>query len=84
MSDRIPVVSGKKLVSFMKSVGYSIVRQRGSHIRMEKITLAGTHKITIPNHNPIAKGTLNDIISKVALWNQISKEKLLESLRVYA
>ena len=41
---------------------------------------AGVHKITIPYHDPIAKGTLNDILNKVSVWNQISKEKLIEKL----
>jgi len=47
-------------------------------IRLEKLTEAGTHKITIPNHDPIAKGTLNDILTKVAIWNQISKDALIK------
>ena len=33
-----------------------------------------------PTHNPIAKGTLNDILTKVSVWNQVPKEKLLELL----
>ena len=81
MSDQLPVISGKKLIHFLNGFGYSAVRQRGSHIRMEKATTAGTHKITIPNHNPVAKGTLNDILGKVAIWNQVSKEKLIEMLK---
>ena len=80
MSKKLPVVSGKKLISFLKSLGYSIARQRGSHVRLEKTTPAGIHKITIPNHDPIAKGTLHDILSKVSIWNQISKEDLIEKL----
>ncbi len=61
-------------------MGYRIVRQRGSHVRLEKSTEAGVHKITIPSHNSIAKGTLNDILTKVSIWNRVSKEKLIELL----
>lgn len=57
------------------------MRQRGSHVRLEKETEAGTHNITIPNHNPIAKGTLNDILTKVSLWNQLSKDELIRFLK---
>jgi len=81
MSEKLPVISGKKLIRFLNGFGYSAVRQRGSHIRMEKVTAAGTHKITIPNHNPVAKDTLNDILSRISIWNQISKEKLVEMLK---
>ena len=78
MSKKMPKVSGKALIACLKSMGYEVVRQRGSHVRLEKSTKIGVHKITIPAHNPIAKGTLNDILNKVALWNQIPKDKLIE------
>jgi predicted RNA binding protein YcfA (HicA-like mRNA interferase family) len=81
MSKKLPVISGKKLISFLIGLNYNIVRQRGSHVRLEKLTEAGIHKITIPNHDPIAKGTLNDILAKIAIWNQISKDALIEKLK---
>lgn len=81
MSKKLPVISGKKLISFLGGLNYKVARQRGSHVRLEKLTEAGTHKITIPNHDPIAKGTLNDILTKVAIWNQISKDALIEKLK---
>jgi len=80
MPKRLPVLSGKKLISLLTEMGYSVVRQRGSHVRLEKSTEVGVHKITIPNHDPIAKGTLSDILSKVSVWNQIKKEKLIDRL----
>ena len=80
MSKRLPVISGKKLVSFLVAMNYEIVRQRGSHVRLEKITKGGVHKITIPVHDPVAKGTLNDILTKVSMWNQVPKEDLIAKL----
>jgi len=81
MSERLPVVTGKDLIKFLLSLGYNVVRQKGSHVRLEKTTRVGTHKITVPHHNPVAKGTLNDILSKVSIWNQISKEELIRMLK---
>jgi predicted RNA binding protein YcfA (HicA-like mRNA interferase family) len=80
MPKKLPAISGQRLITLLISIGYQIVRQRGSHIRLEKNTPAGTHKITIPNHNPVAKGTLNDILVKVSVWNQVSKEDLIDKL----
>ena len=80
MSERLPVVAGKDLIKCLKVLGYNLVRQKGSHVRLEKSTKVGTHKITVPAHNPIAKGTLNDILGKVSIWNQISKEELIRML----
>jgi len=76
-----PVVSGHDLLKVLGSLGYSILRQRGSHVQMAKKTGAGEHRITIPLHDEIAKGTLNDILEKVSQRNDISKETLLEMLR---
>ena len=80
MPNKLPSVSSKKILSLFKKNGYEIVRQKGSHIRLEKVTPVGTHKITIPNHDPIAKGTLNDILNKLSVWNQIPKKNLIEEL----
>ena len=80
MSKKLPVISGKKLISCLTTMRYRVVLQRGSHVRLEKSTEAGIHKITIPNHNTIAKGTLNDILTRVSIWSQVPKEKLIELL----
>jgi len=62
-------------------MGYSVIRQRGSHVRLRNTTKAGEHNITVPLHAEIAKGTLNDILSKVSIWNNISRDKLIQMLR---
>jgi len=80
MSKNLPSISGRQLISFLIEMGYQVARQRGSHIRLEKLTEAGMHKITIPNHKIIAKGTLNDILTKVSIWNQMTKEDLISRL----
>jgi predicted RNA binding protein YcfA (HicA-like mRNA interferase family) len=77
---KLPVTSGKELIKMLASIGYEIIRQRGSHVRLRKITASGEHNITVPNHKEIAKGTLNDILLKVSLWNSIPKENLIKLL----
>jgi len=77
---KLPQVSGAQVVKLLESLGYQALRQRGSHVRMKKITPLGEHAITIPAHDEMAKGTLNDILSKVSLWNNIKKEALIKRL----
>lgn len=77
---KLPQVSGQRLIGVLQSLGYGIVRQRGSHVRLRKMTASGMHNITVPDHKIIAKGTLNDIVNKVCLWNNISKEEFIKSL----
>ena len=81
MSQGLPQVSGKDLVKLLSRLGYTVIRQRGSHIRLRKTTVLGEHNITVPAHNTIAKGTLNDILAKVSIWNDTPKEELMKTLR---
>ena len=78
---KLPVVSGKKIIKMLVQLDYKVVRQKGSHVRLQKLTQLGEHKITIPNHKEIAKGTLNDILLKVSLWNSIPRDKLIKLLK---
>ena len=78
---KLPVVSGKELIKLLTNLGYTTIRQKGSHIRLRKVTPMGEHNITVPYHKEIAKGTLNDILSKVSLWNSIPKENLIGMLK---
>jgi predicted RNA binding protein YcfA (HicA-like mRNA interferase family) len=72
-------LSGEKLVKILSKKGYIFLRQKGSHIVLETV-LNGTHKVVIPNHNPIKIGTLNDIFIEIAKHFNQSKENLIEEL----
>jgi len=67
-------LSAQELINILTRFGYEVSRQRGSHIRLVKLSDNGTHHVTIPNHNPIKLGTLSSIISDVAENLGIDKE----------
>jgi predicted RNA binding protein YcfA (HicA-like mRNA interferase family) len=52
----LPVLSGQEIVRILETFGWTVARQKSSHIIMtkrgENITLS------IPNHNEVARGTL--------------------------
>jgi predicted RNA binding protein YcfA (HicA-like mRNA interferase family) len=73
----LPVVSGKDLLRLLDKLGYTIVRQRGSHVQLRCITPSGEHMITVPLHDEIAPGTLHDILTRVAVRKGILKEELI-------
>ncbi len=77
---RLPQASGEAVVRLLTSLGYRVVRQRGSHAQLTASTLAGEHRITVPIHRTIAKGTLNDILSQVSLRAGIRKDELIRRL----
>ncbi|MBU1356722.1 MAG: type II toxin-antitoxin system HicA family toxin [Candidatus Edwardsbacteria bacterium] len=56
-----PLVSGRKLVKALRRIGYNIDHQSGSHIILRHID-PPHRRLTIPNHNEIAKGTMKSIL----------------------
>jgi predicted RNA binding protein YcfA (HicA-like mRNA interferase family) len=77
---KLPQVSGQAIVKLLKRYGYEIVRQRGSHIHLQKNDVTGQHSLTVPNHHTLAKGTLDDILVKISLVNNIPKQDLIDRL----
>ncbi len=63
MSSRLPIVSGRDTVKALTRAGFRVVRQRGSHIRLEKVQGGKTIKLTVPMHETLKKGTLRQIIT---------------------
>jgi predicted RNA binding protein YcfA (HicA-like mRNA interferase family) len=47
---RLPVTSGRKVVAALERIGYVVVRQRGSHIRMRHPTDSRRRPVTVPDH----------------------------------
>ena len=77
---KLPQVSSDALLRLLTSLGYRVVRQKGSHAQLTASTAAGKHRITVPIHRTIAKGTLNDILSQVSLRTGIRKDELVRRL----
>jgi predicted RNA binding protein YcfA (HicA-like mRNA interferase family) len=72
-------LSADDLIKALSQYGYSISRQKGSHIRLTT-PINGIHHITIPNHNPLKIGTVSSILSDVAGHLGKTKEALLSEL----
>ena len=73
-------LSGDELSRLLRKYDYKVVRQTGSHIRLISAYKETEHKITIPNHNPIKIGTLNNILNDIAEHLKISKQNLISEL----
>ena len=73
-------ISGLKLAKLLEQFDYKITRQKGSHIRLTSRYKNEQHNITIPAHNPIKIGTLNNILREIADYVGLSKEELTRKL----
>jgi predicted RNA binding protein YcfA (HicA-like mRNA interferase family) len=65
VSDGLPVVSGQQLVKALERAGWSVARQRGSHVRMKH----GDRRVslTVPLHRELKRGTLSGILNDAGL-----------------
>ena len=69
---RLPVVSGHELIRLLLASGFGIVRQRGSHVSLQK----EMYRTVVPLHDELAKGTLLGILKQCGL----SKEDLIDMI----
>ena len=70
---RLPIVSGKELIRAIEKDGFKVVRQKGSHVSLQK----GGCKTVVPLHNELAKGTLLGILKQCGL----SKEDIIKLIK---
>ncbi len=73
---KLPVLSGGQAVRCFEKLGYQVVRQHGSHIRMYHKFDKNKKPLTIPHHKTLGKGLLRKLIRDA----DISIERLIELL----
>ena len=73
---KLPSVSGERLIRALKRAGFVELRQKGSHVSLEKRTADRVFKTVVPMHNELSKGTLSDILKQSGL----TLEEFLEIL----
>ncbi len=64
---KVPSLSYIRIVSALQRNGWVVVRQEGSHIRLQKHTEHEVLKITVPAHRPVKSSTLAHILKQARL-----------------
>lgn len=64
---KVPIISYVKVIHALQRDGWTVVRTKGSHIRLQKHLSEEILKITVPAHNPIKKSTLSHILKYARL-----------------
>ena len=59
---KLKIFSGKEVCRILSIHGFMMIRQKGSHIIMQKKTGESTTTVPVPNHKEIKIGTLQSII----------------------
>jgi predicted RNA binding protein YcfA (HicA-like mRNA interferase family) len=72
-------LTGDELVRLLSPLGYRVVRQSGSHMRLTTQE-EGQHHVTIPKHKPLRIGTVAGILGDVAQHFGWTRQHLEEKL----
>ena len=64
---KLPSVSGERLVRALKRAGFVELRQKGSHVSLEKRAADKVYRTVVPQHATLSKGTLADILKQAGL-----------------
>jgi predicted RNA binding protein YcfA (HicA-like mRNA interferase family) len=64
---KLAVLSGRQVCAILAQHGFIEVRQRGSHIVMQRLEPEGTTTVPVPDHAEVRRGTLRSIIRQSGL-----------------
>jgi predicted RNA binding protein YcfA (HicA-like mRNA interferase family) len=70
----LPALSGKEVVRVFERFGWTVARQKGSHIILVQDSHVAT--LSVPDHKEIAKGTLRSLIRASGLTVSEFNEKI--------
>ncbi len=66
--------SGKDVEKRLTRLGFTIVSQKGSHLKMRRSVSRKTLTVIIPMHKQIAMGTLKSILTQAGITKKILDE----------
>ena len=64
---RVPSLSYIRIIRALQRDGWTVVRQRGSHIRLQKRIGDEVLKLTVPAHKPVKRSTLSLILKQARI-----------------
>ncbi|WP_445626570.1 type II toxin-antitoxin system HicA family toxin [Nostoc sp. DSM 114167] len=73
---KVPNLPYTQIIAALERDGWIVVRQRGSHIRLEKSIADEVLKLTVPAHRPVKRSTLAKILKQA----RIDLERFLDLL----
>ena len=63
---RLRRLSGREVAKIFQDVGFVVVSQRGSHMKLKRVTAGSTEILTIPAHKELDTGTLRSILRQAS------------------
>lgn len=73
---KVPSILFDRVIAALRRDGWVVVRQRGSHTRLQKQTRNETLKLTVPAHRPIKRSTLSHVLKQARITPEYFQELL--------
>lgn len=73
MSPSLPRISGSEAIRALEKLGFTVIRQKGSHIVMRR----GSTGCVVPNHKEIKVGTLSGVLKQAG----VTYEEFMSALK---
>jgi predicted RNA binding protein YcfA (HicA-like mRNA interferase family) len=64
---KVPSLNYQQVIKALRRNGWIVIRQKGSHIRLQKRLPDEMLKIIVPAHRPIKRSTLSHILKQARL-----------------
>jgi predicted RNA binding protein YcfA (HicA-like mRNA interferase family) len=64
---KLPIISGAQAIKCFEKIGYQVIRQRGSHVRMRHKDNSTKQPLTIPRHKMLGKGLIRKLLRDAEL-----------------
>lgn len=71
---KLRVLAGKDVVRILQTFGFDVERQRGSHVKLRRMSDGAKQTLTIPLHAELDKGTLRAIYTQILRY--ISEQEI--------
>lgn len=68
--------SARQIVKALERIGFEVISQKGSHIKLRASFGKKTFTVIVPNHKEVALGTFQSILKQAG----ITKEELEENI----
>lgn len=76
MPPKLPRLSGEETIRVLEHLGFTRVRQRGSHVILKKQIPDGELTCVVPLHKELAIGTLRGVLRQA----NVTPEEFLDNL----
>ncbi len=68
--------SARQIVKALKRIGFEVVSQKGSHIKLRKTLDGEICTAIVPNHKEVALGTLHSVLKQAGITRAQLEENI--------